>query len=60
LKSVANKAYSEAVEQEKLVPVSDPKMDKYTFEENKDLDMNLKVTLRPEPELGDYKGPACR
>ena len=53
---VANKAYSEAVEQEKLVPVSDPKMEKYTFEENKDLDMNLKVILRPEPKLGEYKG----
>ncbi len=53
---VANKVYTEALQQEKLVPVSDPKMDTYTFEENKDLDMTLKVTLKPEPELGEYKG----
>lgn len=53
---VANKAYSEALNQEKLIPVSDPKVEESTFEEGKDMELNIKVTLKPEPELGEYKG----
>ncbi len=53
---VANKAYSEAVAQEKLLPVDDPKVESSVFEEGKDLELNIKVTLKPEPELGQYKG----
>lgn len=53
---VANKAYSEALDQEKLIPVSDPKVEESTFEEGKDMELNIKVTLKPEPELGEYKG----
>lgn len=53
---VANKAYSEALDQEKLIPVSDPKVEEYTFEEGKDMELTIKVTLKPEPELGEYKG----
>lgn len=53
---VANKAYSEALNQEKLIPVSDPKVEKSTFEEGKDMELTIKVTLKPEPELGEYKG----
>ena len=53
---VANKAYSEALDQEKLIPVSDPKVEESTFEEGKDMELTLKVTLKPEPELGEYKG----
>lgn len=53
---VANKAYSEALDQEKLIPVSDPKVEESTFEEGKDMEMTIKVTLKPEPELGEYKG----
>lgn len=53
---VANKAYSEALNQEKLIPVSDPKVEEYTFEEGKDMELTIKVTLKPEPELGEYKG----
>ena len=49
---VANKAYSEALDQEKLIPVSDPKVEESTFEEGKDMEL----TLKPEPELGEYKG----
>lgn len=52
---VANKAYSEALEQEKLIPVSDPKVEESTFEEGKDMELTIKVTLKPEPELGEYK-----
>lgn len=53
---VANKAYSEALDQEKLIPVSDPKVEESTFEEGKDMELTIKVTLKPEPELGEYKG----
>ena len=53
---VANKAYSDALAQEKLIPVSDPKVEESTFEEGKDLALTIKVTLKPEPELGEYKG----
>lgn len=53
---VANKAYSEALDQEKLIPVSDPKVEESTFEEGKDMELTIKVTLKPEPELGKYKG----
>ncbi len=53
---VANEAYSKALDQEKLIPVSDPKVTNSTFEENKDMEVELTVTLKPEPELGEYKG----
>lgn len=53
---VANKAYSEALDEEKLIPVSDPKVEESTFEEGKDMELTIKVTLKPEPELGEYKG----
>lgn len=53
---VANKAYSDALDQEKLIPVSDPKVEESTFEEGKDMELTVKVTLKPEPELGEYKG----
>ena len=53
---VANKAYSEALNQEKLIPVSDPKVEESAFEEGKDMELTIKVTLKPEPELGEYKG----
>lgn len=53
---VADKAYSEALNQEKLIPVSDPKVEESTFEEGKDMELTIKVTLKPEPELGEYKG----
>ena len=53
---VANKAYSEALDQEKLIPVSNPKVEESTFEEGKDMELTIKVTLKPEPELGEYKG----
>ena len=52
---VANKAYSDALEQEKLIPVEDPKVESSTFEEGKDMELVIKVTLKPEPELGEYK-----
>ena len=52
---VANQCYTEALEQEKLIPVSDPKVEDSVFEENKDMELTMKVTLKPEVKLGDYK-----
>lgn len=53
---VANKAYTEALDQEKLIPVDDPKVEESVFEEGKDMELTIKVTLKPEPKLGEYKG----
>lgn len=52
---VANQCYTEALEQEKLIPVSDPNVEDSVFEENKDMELTIKVTLKPEVKLGDYK-----
>lgn len=52
---VANQCYTQALEQEKLIPVSDPKVEDSVFEENKDMELTIKVTLKPEVKLGDYK-----
>lgn len=52
---VANQCYTEALEQEKLITVSDPKVEDSVFEENKDMELTIKVTLKPEVKLGDYK-----
>ena len=52
---VANQCYTEALEQEKLIPVSDPKVEDSVFEVNKDMELTIKVTLKPEVKLGDYK-----
>lgn len=52
---VANQCYTEALEQEKLIPVSDPKVEDSVFEEDKDMELTIKVTLKPEVKLGDYK-----
>lgn len=52
---VANQCYTEALEQEKLIPVSDPKVEESVFEENKDMELTIKVTLKPEVQLGAYK-----
>lgn len=52
---VANQCYTKALEQEKLIPVSDPKVEDSVFEENKDMELTIKVTLKPEVKLGDYK-----
>lgn len=52
---VANQCYTEALEQEKLIPASDPKVEDSVFEENKDMELTIKVTLKPEVKLGDYK-----
>ena len=52
---VANKVYGEALNQENLIPVDEPKVENSVFEEGKELELVVKVTLKPEPELGAYK-----
>lgn len=53
---LANECYRKAMDDEKLIPVSDPEVKESKFEENEDLELTLTITLKPEPELGDYKG----
>lgn len=53
---LANKAYRKALEEHKVTPVSDPKIDDKVFEDGKEMSMKITVTLKPEPELGEYKG----
>ncbi len=53
---LANECYTKALTDEKLIPVSDPKITESKFEENEDMELTLTVTLKPEPELGEYKG----
>ncbi|MDY4920841.1 MAG: trigger factor [Phascolarctobacterium sp.] len=53
---VANKIYSEALDTQNLIPVEDPKVEESVFEEGKDMELTIKVTVKPEPELGEYKG----
>ena len=53
---VANKLYTEALDVKKLIPVEDPKVEESVFEEGKDMELTIKVTVKPEPELGEYKG----
>ena len=52
---VANEQYRKVLEDNKLVPVSDPEIKDSKFEEGEPLDLTLAITLRPEPELGQYK-----
>lgn len=53
---VANDCYRKAMADEKLIPVSDPSVKESTFEENKDMELVLTITVKPEPKLGEYKG----
>lgn len=53
---VAPKAYNEALESEKVIPVGNPKIDVVTLEEDKDLVFKATITAKPEITLGDYKG----
>lgn len=51
----ANSEYRETLKENKWVPVSDPEIKDSKFEEGQPMEMTLVVTLRPEPELGQYK-----
>ena len=43
---VANQCYTEALEQEKLIPVSDPKVEDSVFEENKDMEHLTETVIK--------------
>ncbi len=49
-------AYTEAVEQTDIFPVDQPKIDIEEIEKGKDLVFVCEVTVKPEVELGEYKG----
>ena len=53
---MAPKIFQEALDEQKIEPVSRPQIDIETLEEGKDLVFKATVTPRPEVTLGDYKG----
>ena len=53
---VAPKAYSEALTEQNIEPVGNPKIDVVVLEEGKDLVFKATITAKPEITLGDYKG----
>ena len=53
---LAPKAFDNALEQEKIVPVSRPKTEVVTLEEGKNVVFKVTVTPEPEVKLGQYKG----
>lgn len=52
---LASRAYTDALRQENIVPVTDPEIERVTFEEGKDLVFKATLTKRPDVTLGDYK-----
>ncbi len=52
----AGKAYSDALKEQDITPVSDPEIEKVTFEEGQNLVFKATVTKKPEVKLGEYKG----
>ena len=53
---VGPKAFADALEEQKIEPVSRPQIDIETLEDGKDLVFKATVTPRPEVKLGEYKG----
>src|SRR5699024_10928106 len=53
---VLPEAYSEAVEQTEIFPVDQPSIDIEQIEKGEDLIFVCDVTVKPEVELGEYKG----
>lgn len=51
-----NETYPKVVEENKIEPVAYPEIDVVTVEEGKDFVYTAKVTVKPEVELGEYKG----
>lgn len=56
VEDVIGPAYAEAVNETAIEPVDRPEVDLVQIEEGKDLIFKAKVTVKPEVELGDYKG----
>ncbi len=53
---VAPKAFSDALDEQKIDPVTRPQIDIVTLEEGKNLVFKATVTPKPEVTLGEYKG----
>ena len=53
---VGPKAFADALEEQKIEPVSRPQIDIETLDDGKDLVFKATVTPRPEVKLGEYKG----
>ena len=53
---LAGRAYTEALRENEIIPVSEPEIDREQFEEGKDLIFKATVVKQPEVTLGDYKG----
>lgn len=51
-----DETYPEVVKENKINPVAYPEINVVTLEEGKDFVYSAKVTVKPEVELGEYKG----
>lgn len=54
--AIANKAYSDALQEKKIVPVTDPEIKVISDEKGKDVVFEATITKKPEVKLGEYKG----
>ena len=53
---IAPKAFSDAIEEQKITPVTRPKIDIVTLEDGQNLVFKATIVPRPEVKLGEYKG----
>lgn len=53
---LVNKTYPQALDQEKVEPVVQPEIEKVAFEEGKEGSYKATVVVKPQIELGEYKG----
>ena len=56
LDNLLSPAYTEAVNESGIFPVDRPEIDIVKMEQGQELIFKAKVTVKPEVELGDYKG----
>lgn len=56
LEMLADPAYKKAIEETKQEPISQPEVEKVQLEKNKPLLLKVNVEVKPEFELGEYKG----
>ena len=54
--AIANKAYSDALKEKDIVPVTDPEINIISDEKGKDVVFEATLTKKPEVKLGEYKG----
>ena len=56
LESLVDEAYKQAIIQEKIWPLANPKVADVEFEKNKPLKFKAEIEIRPEVKLKKYKG----